>query len=556
MEQLLSKFVQKAQALTHLTSGNIKQSATVSRGFPDLASAKLEKRFVTTVNTMKPLRKSKSDQYDDPHILRMLSGVPLTRHTINEAKLAKLNSIISVLRETVDDSSEGESQGGHHGGGEGSNGGESPPIPEFTSIFRMDKKVEEEKKQPKENGKRRQKRRSRPPRTMLHALREDLADNELSSDSGDNHDDDTSPVDSFNDQSMAWLASQKTNSGRGGDSWARPQSDSFQVIRKLRESLNAGGRNKISNYTFENPLGVQRVAEKGVDMEDHKERKEQMHYKLVDTKSQAEEDPSVVTSPRPFSMPAYSSPSEVSSPDCKCYPVPVEVSIHRISVVDVDKEREEQMKADVIRTRSVETKPPVGGHERIGRRKPMGERIPVKFGKTDNNENSILLRPPSGKRKTRSRSLGDMECLSSDEEVLLIRTPFTGQLNIEAASRVPILSEQNEGTGSKFETVNSQFPVSPGGPGAMSSLDYTTRPETSANNSPTSPSSPTFISSSPTIVRREKVERPRLALSVRMEDGNNHESWVLGSTQPREGKSLLKYRSLDNLIDSNVGKRK
>lgn len=573
MEHLLSKFVHKAQAFAHLTTGNIKQSATLSGGFLELSSADLAKR---DPNPAKPVRKAKSGHYDT-RILGMLNGdMPSARHTINEAKLAKLNSIISVLRDSVDDSNDGGEVGDETGGP--CRRDSTPPIPDFTNIFKMEKQVKEEKRA-KQNSKKKQKSRNKSTGTMLRALREDRADSEPLSDSGNNLDDDALLRGSLNEQSMAWLASRKTNSGV---SWARRHSDAFQTIPKLRESLNAGRRNRVTNYMFEYPLEVQQVAERIVRLEsdnDDKEQdegqKHQMHYKLVDTKSQAEEEgrarnTSIMTYSRPFSMPATSSPSKVSSPDCKCYPVPIEVSVHHISVVDVDREKE-LAKLDITRTHSVDTRPSARGHDGSNRRRPIRERVPVTSEEMEHEGGNlnVIFRPPSSKKKLRSRSVGDMELLSSDEEILLVRTPYTGQANqnskdVHVPQGAPISSsrqEQSDETETEdYNTVDSLVPVSPEYPEAMSSLDFTVTPSPTTNGvlSPTSsPSSPS--AASPTVKRREKMERQRLTFSARADSSiAARESWVLGAERPREeGKSLLKYRSLDNLVDTvPSGKRK
>lgn len=589
MEHLLSKFVHKAQAFAHLTTGTMKPSVSLSSGFADLGTVERAKSGSATI---KHIRKTKQEKYD-PQFLQMLysnGDLPPNRHTINEAKLAKLNSIISVLRGSADSSDGGEGGGGKGGG---SSGGElTPPLPEFTNIFKTDKQLvenEPENRGSPQGSRQRQRKRNKLPRTVLHALREDLADSEHSSDSSDYHDDDSSPSNSLNEQSTAWLAMQKRN-GTGRINWVRPQSDSFYIPR-MKESLNAGRRNKVSNYTFDSPLEVQRVAERtneieSDEMEENEEgRQQQMHYKLLHIKSLPEEEEEErmkdSSLSRPFSMPAdFSSSMKASSPyHRKSYPVPVEVSVHHICVVDVDKEKEELEKLDLIRSRSMNTRSPAMGQEgtSVGGAMTMGERIPIKFEKTEydsDDSSKIWLRRPSPRTKPRALSLGDMESLSSDEDVFLVRTPIRGQPQQQGSDIIhltPVSSggEEHSGrTASEVEPVDSSITLCPADEyEATSSLDSKVQRRTrrTTNSHPTSTvslylpadednhhsSSTISMYSHADVVRREKKKRPRIATSVRTlkEGDGSRELWTLETGVQKEAEPIQKYRSMSNLVE-------
>ena len=546
-DHILSKIVHKAQALAHLTTGSMKTSTSVSGGFPELSNRELGKRIAGTTR----IRKTKQDQYD-PHFLRMIYGdvgSPFNSHTINEAKLAKLSSIINVLRES---GMNGELGGSEEGGKSGSSNARdfSPILPEFTNIFKTDVQLLEKKKQEDVARRRKHKKSQKLPKTVLHALCEGLVDNQHLSDSSDILDDDTSPINSLNGQSTAYVRDRVNVDTSNG-------TDCFQ-ISSMRQSLNAGKRNRVSNYTFESLPAVQSVAQTAIDVDNvdidkcEAAKEQQMHYKLIDTKSLAEEDEvrmKAPTSSRPFSMPASSSSNDkVASPDCKCYPVPVEVSVHHICVVDVD--REKKLAKAENRSRSMNNRSSLLGLEGSGGKSTMPDRLPTKSAGTENEYKEsavVLLRPPSGRNKLRSRSVGDMECLSSDEEVLLVRTPVAGHSNQQNSE---LTQEQSDGTGNRFETVDSLTEVSPEESGATSSLDINIIQTRTSKYSPM-PSSTSL--SSVNVLRRVKQKGPRQAFSVmRMENdrGGARESWMLGVGQPREGEPLVKCCSMSNLTDA------
>ena len=549
----LSRLVHKAQAITSTgaAGSSIKQSATLTEGFQQAATAvDLVKSGSGSIFSPKRHRKAKSGNFDNGNLLGMLKdtsvdGLPATRHTINEAKLAKLNSIISVLRQTtVDDD---DDDGLVSAGAEETKKRESTP--EFVNIFKKEEQVKEETKIKHENKakkaeNKKSKRKSRPPRTMLRAVTEGLVDVGHSSDSGD-YDDGPGSL-SLNEHSMAWLAARKNIA----ESALKRHSDPFQTIPTLRESLHAGKQNKVTTYMFDNPSEVQPTPDESLGADNSSvdsnigQRSSQIHYKLVDTKAQGEEeeekvrDSHVTNSPR---HPSLTASHAVSSPDCKCYPVPVEVSVHRISIIDVD--RQEQAKSDIFRTRSVDTRPvAVVNNEPVLARLESDEVSEYSLG--------VLLRPPSGKRRSRSRSLGDMELLSSDEEVLLVRTPCTGQ-QLGQSDESPGMPK--DGGDHKDDGTDILLPGSPVYPSISSSLDSTLLSLRRHGQHPADTSA---------VVRRVKVNRPRMALSARDDAGDGdmdtgRSSWVVRHAHSdRERVKLLKHRSLDDLIDSTMNGKK
>lgn len=328
-------------------------------------------------------------------------------HTINEAKLAKLHSILNVLRDDAEDS------------GTDSSPDQQPQLPEFLDIFespgpRGDSKMPPsnsnvKKRHPSTNGTAAKKRKKRS-RALMHVLRGNLTD--ASSDSGDNFEKDRLSS-SLNEQSAAWLRSRKATGGLGGGRGidnSRPRSDSFQTIPKLRESLNAGKRNTVSTYDFDEQRG-------GTRSRPRKASQSGLVHRSDDGHSHGERG-SVVASTGADSAGARGgggqllyqmvvveddtpSPSPASHQD---YSVPVEVSLHRINVTDVDKPAAEEE----IRSKSFSMSRPLS----------HGDVVDSGGGGEGEGTGNYLL---TMKDKARSRSLGDV--MSTDDEVLVVRTP-------------------------------------------------------------------------------------------------------------------------------------
>lgn len=428
MEQILSKVKQKAW----LFAGSAKSSLSMSGGLPNVDMDMDKMALLDATKLDSSSRKNKLlSRSSNPEFLEMIQseiGGAITSHTINEAKLAKLHSILNVLREARQDTRDS--------GGADSDAAEQSGRPEFLSIFDAGSSdIKEGKSSGKgESGRyKKRKKRSKLAKAVLRVLREDSADVSSASDSGDNLDDGP-PVSALNKQSMAWLRARKLDPNYG--SGHRPRSDSFQTIPRLRESLNAGRVNKVSTYCFDdrsadklrlqsnlphnnNSAGLAHMA-RGEESRASKDvapsqtqltprDNMQLHYRVMDTKSLIEED-----------SPSYQD-SKFSSPVCKHYSVPVEVSLHRISVKDVDKPLETE----------------------IARTKSFG--VAYRHNKTDaSTGDDSHFQPESGSlmlTKPRSRSLGDiLNDPKSEDEVLIVRTPVKNRTpnNSPMSQRRPV----------------------------------------------------------------------------------------------------------------------
>ena len=444
MEHFLSKFVHKAQAFAHLTGGSPKRPSTPPANTLEPNLAEPTKR----VFNHKHDRKIVSGQHY-PDFLRLLNSdadLSTIRHSINEAKLAKLNSIITVLRESEDTGRRGQDSPDSAP----DSAGVEPPA--FTHIFKTeDEFAEGQERVGKKGGKKKRRKVRTVPKTVLHSLRQDLANCDISSNSSD-QEGDSSPADSVNDQSMAWMASQTTNE-RDESNQDSSHGNHFH-IPSLRASISGGKRNRISNYNFDSESQISNIAEGEVEVDDmgesDKRKQEQVHYKLVDTKSLLEEEGEDRTKdPAASLLPSIPvSAVQESSPDCKFYPVPVEISVHHINVVDVDSL---QVKSDKLRSHSMKTRSTLACQTDVS-----ADRTSLRMGKTlEHNleESSTVHRQPNAdeNRKQRSMSVGDMECLTSEEEVLLVRTPVTeksNQHNPEAVYSAAQLLADTEQTGS------------------------------------------------------------------------------------------------------------
>lgn len=405
----------KAWHFGTLTTANIKTS---------MAELGLDSSRSPQNGSPKHGRKTKSELLD---VLKSEMESDLARHTINEAKLAKLHSILNVLRDKedlndpdlVDEPVESR----------------DPKRPEFLRVF--DANDTNAKTLPSNH--RRKKRRNKVSKAVLRVLHEDLAAGDISSDSGDNLDDNGPPL---NRQSVAWLHSRNLEP-QGPD--GRPRSDSFQTIPKLRESLNAGKISKVTSYAFDSPKkrplsrDVGHVSgerghvtsqnghvtgkgghatsvnlQEGGDDTSRRDEDTQLHYKVMDEDSPSQLD------------------SKYASPVCEHYSVPVQISVHRISVKNVDEEPPEM---------------------EVGRAMSFNVAMRPRRHKDVDVLASIHPSRLSERDKPRSRSLGEMDMLGSDDEVLFVRAPVAGH------------TPAGEG--------DHHNNASPSSPVEMSSLDFT-----------------------------------------------------------------------------------
>lgn len=574
VEQLLSKF-KKAWNLANNPSGgnssqSIKTSVSMSGGIHDLESGSVSRHhhrglnLTATRNSREQMTKQ-LQSYDSGFMNLLQSEVSkeMVTHTINEAKLAKLNSILNVLR-GADNGGEGE---------EGDNGGASSDIdtcnqqaaaaarsslPKFVSIFESEKFNSDDETSVGSSGsgparRRKQQRRNKLSKAMLQVLESSAVDAECSSDSGDNLDnlqasDSTDGGSSrrnkviLNQQSRAWLDE------------SRRRSDSFQKIPKLRESLNAGKLNKVTNYSFDDSgnggsapysrgssglshsnhmthgkshmTSVEELENEATAVE-----KPQVHYKLVDTKDDRDSKYDDKDSP-PSSL-----QSKFASPDCKCYPVPVEVSLHRISIIDVDNNTKEEL----WRTKSCDER----------------NRTPKSSRRTLPQEEDISAIEGS---KIRSKSLGDMEKLDFNEEVLVVKSPRLNRKLTEPAlmiketvvpvavkhrsepfpappseKRASLAPERRVHLNEKKVTVEEEEEE-------VSSLDFTKRPK--------------FQVPLRDVERLKRRSKSFFTASIGSDDGALGRSWGSNdvgswgsSTNCRKSASMSKCHSLDNIVD-------
>lgn len=410
---IFSRFKKKALHFGTLTAANLKSSISSNGGLAELDAALGSK---AGSKSPKHQRKVKSRSSEILDALQSEVDMDLARHTINEAKLAKLHSILNVLRDSEDGSSDAEIPEKQAAGVPEKQ--QPSKRPEFLSVFDTGSGNDAYTKT-LPSGVRKRKKRDKLSKAVLRVLHENGAD--LSSDSGDNQEDGPSPS-TLNRQSMAWLQSRKPNLNDD-----RPRSDSFQSIPRLRQSLNAGRINKVSTYTFDEHSpkkqphsGEMHNLEHQVTLEGGGARHSHMtsHYKVIDTRSQMEEDSLDV---------------KYSSPVCKYYSVPVEISVHRISVKDVD----EPPEMEIGRTKSFD----------VGMKRKDAQDLLTFREKMQTRQ-----------EKPRSRSMGDAYLLESDDEVLLVRNPLQSPAGSPAMTRRSV----------------AQVPESPGAR-EVTSLDFTTR---------------------------------------------------------------------------------
>ena len=524
MEQILNKFKQKAVNLANLKTSNIKSSTSMSAGFPELSSDSSHKGITSVLKKdQKRIHKVKpGSQFFQ--ILQSEMG-DMSRHTINEAKLAKLNGILNVLRDTANEDDTDTAE---------------PQTPEFISVFET---KESDGKEHVHERKRRKK--TKASKSMLDVLHEDTA---ISSDSGDNLNDDSEmvPYTPLNKQSLAWLEFQKQNPGYGKDYGRgtgrrqRPRSDSFQTIPRLRESLNAGKLNKVFNYTFDDqsspnyldqdsPDNVESSLDRKQRTSEHNKRpdhlttkeegqnhvtskynkhhdhvtsqeeknhtcsEENVHYKVMDTKCQVGED-------------EIDSPSTHSATS-NCYPVPVELSLHRINVMDVDKPKEE--KPSALRTFSFDPRSSLVDWNR--------GLASDKFQYPEGSDDTSL------RMKPRSKSLDDVDEIKSNDEVLIVRAPN---------NRMSFESKQNaHGCFTDKNTVPSTGKATDNE--AISSLDYKVR------------------SSAPVQTNDDHSDnRYLLHYNYKEEEDDNMMTWHHDHERNNKTLSLSKCRSLDSLADA------
>ena len=311
------------------------------------------------------------------------------------------------------------------------------------------------------------------------------------------------------------------------DQPSRPKSDSFNTIPSLRNSLNGRGKSKVPTYSFleemQSSIQLQTQRESSIEdinLLDDDERSDLSfaeHYRLVDegqSDSEHENSPSAQTlkgiesneAEPSASLPPTMDMGRVSSskhPDYTYYPV--EVSLHRISVVDVDIEEVEREK----------------------RRKTASLPSPAKKPSRSLKLNLATTQEISHRfsAKARSRSLGDMDDLESEEELILVRSPMTpgGELDsgsrdfldvVEPFPRAGERMEEEDGAAIQVQEEARKSSLT------VSSLDFSKQP------------------------------RPRQVSMARI--GDKEEK---GEKSNKEDKNMSKWKSLDNLLTGSLPRK-
>lgn len=286
--------------------------------------------------------------------------------------------------------------------------------------------------------------------SIIRVLREDTVCS--SSDSGDNLEDSNESTDGnhlcsitpIDDGTFSTLdrrvrrRKQHRSTARDPVKSSRPKSDSFNVIPTLRGSLSGRGRSKVPTFSFLEEmqgsvqLSIQRESStEDLDSMDDDERSDATfaeHYRLIDDgHSDNEREPCQPTQPpqQPVLIVEESNllvdpclgglaPPLAKPSDYTRYPV--EVSLHRINVVDVDREdmeRESRRKAFTLPST-------IKNHDR-------SIVMDLDLNTTPEVNGSKII-------QGRSKSLGDMDDLESEEEIILVRSPMTPSGELDGGS--------------------------------------------------------------------------------------------------------------------------
>ena len=278
--------------------------------------------------------------------------------------------------------------------------------------------------------------------SILHVLRENTPGS--SSESGDNLDEFTESTDGnycfppTDDGTFSTLDRRVRKKKQHRDSSLnpckslRPKSDSFNAIPTLRSSLSCRGHSKVPTFSFleEMHKSVQLQTQRESSVEDltsmdddeKSDASYAEHYRLVDDcHSDSEQEPLATKGEESSHAHLVSPPQEAVAmatakpSDCTCYPV--EVSLHRISIVDVDKEEVEREKSK--KTKSL----------------PSPNRNASRYRSLKLNLSSTPEVIRRKKFQGRSKSLGDMDDLESEEELILVRSPMTPGAELDRGSR-------------------------------------------------------------------------------------------------------------------------
>ena len=541
MDQILSK-LKNMKTWSRASINLIKSSSSGSGGFVELGPGAGESLRGLSILNRGAKRSTKiKTRSNGPKIMDILeSEMGMANHTINEAKLAKLHSILNVLRDDGDERKcDSDAPSEPQVPAQTTNKATAQTTtPEFVSIFDNPKEPQRDhndhNKKPKIG------------KNNLSKYAIQLGDfPDVSSDSGDNLDGSGNLFrHSMNEQSLAWLSSNNSKKKKNRSKkqsrkdlkQERPRSDSFQKIPRLRESLHGGRVNRVSKYTFDDENQLSDKQRSPSDQEGgsrvSKEDGLKFHYK-VDTKQGIKDEETSLTN--------------ITSPECKCYPVPVEISVHRISVVDVDKARDNEN--DRIRAHSFDTR-------------MRNQAVP--------EESELCVKEEEDSYKTRSMSLGDVKHLeSANDEVLIVRAPLSSTTTMSSTATSttttnstitkqlqqqpppPENSEQKEHdrNRSSIAANPNQKQVSLENDESVSSLDFKMIRNDLKNRS--SVESNAGLSESWEIIREISNQKRK---SKRISQDDMMGSWesVNEGVSPHSDLSKPKYRSMDNLLDDST----
>ena len=283
--------------------------------------------------------------------------------------------------------------------------------------------------------------------SILQVLRDDSAP-QSGSDSGDNVEDSIESTDgarylsvaSPDDGTFSTLdrrVRKRKQRNLASENSSRPKSDSFDVIPDLRDSLHGNGKVKVPTFSFLEEQEKTSLRSKlqqmssldSVESMDDDEKSDATfaeHYKLVH-ESQSDSDqephpptalPSLTEEEASNLSPSASLPATMGSERRSNFTYyPVDVSVHRISIVDVDKEQQER---EARRRNTISLTSPT---------KKQNKSLALDLAAmTEIKDTNSML-------KSRSRSLGDMEALESEEELILVRSPMTAGHELGSESR-------------------------------------------------------------------------------------------------------------------------
>jgi hypothetical protein len=324
----------------------------------------------------------------------------------------------------------------------------------------------------------------------------------------------------FDDGTFSTLDRRVRKKKQRSDQPSRPKSDSFNTIPSLRNSLSGSGKSKVPTYSFleemQGSVQLQTQQEsttEDIDSLDDDEKSDLSfaeHYRLIDEgQSDSEQEPPPSIQAVEYgvdpcaSLPPTVNMTATSSKRSDCTYYPVEVSLHRINVVDVDREMVEREK----RRKAASLPSPA--------RKPSR---PLAINLATTMETTQAL-----SAKVRSRSLGDMDELESEEELIMVRCPMTPGGELDGGSGDFLDMIEPFPRGERVERDDGAALIHREARGdslTVSSLDFSEQP------------------------------RPRQVSMVRINDKEEK-----GEKTSKGDKNISKWKSLDNLLTGSLPRK-